>query len=101
MFSIIKKTYMSILYYIEVNTRKSEDNLQDKILQHIYSLLSSDKPKIRSGDLVKSIQNRFKKSPGTIFKILNEYVSKKLLIKEDDTKGGKERIVNYRRNWIK
>jgi hypothetical protein len=100
-YSIIKKTYTSILYYIEVNTRKSEDKLQDKVLQYIYSQLSSDKPKIRSGDLVTSIQNKFKKSPGTIFKILNEYVSKKLLIKEDDTKGGKERMVYYRRNWTK
>jgi len=100
-YSIIKKTYMSILYYIEVNTQRVKDNLQDKILQYIYSLMTSDKPKIRSGELVKLIQGRFRKSPGTIFKILNEYVSKKLIIKEDDTKGGRERIVYYRRNWIK
>jgi len=100
-YSIIKKTYLSILYYIEVNAKVIEDNLQDRILAFIYSLMSEDKPKIRSGELIKSVQNRFKKSQGTIFTLLGEYVSKRLLVKEDNTRGGKERVVYYKKPFTK
>jgi hypothetical protein len=99
-YSIIKKTYMSILYYIEVNTQTVQENLQDKILSYIYNaLLPVENPRMRAGDLVKTIQRQFKKSQATVYKILGEYVDKKLLLKEDQTKGGKERFVYYRRPY--
>lgn len=100
-YSIIKKTYLSILYYIEVNAKVVQENLQDRILAYIYEQMTADKPKIRSGELVKAVQSRFKKSQGTIFTLLGEYVSKKLLIKEDHTKGGKERVVYYKKPYLK
>lgn len=98
-YSIIKKTYMSVLYYIEVNTHTINDNLQDQILSYIYSLMGDNNQGIRAGDLVKSIQGHFKKSQGTVYAILREYTSKKLLIKEDRTKGGTERVVYYKRPY--
>lgn len=98
-YSIIKKTYMSILYYTEVNTRAIQDNIQDKILSHLYTLLPVENPRMRAGDLVKAIQKQFRKSQATVYKIIGEYVEKKLLLKEDHTKGGKERIVYYRRPY--
>lgn len=95
-FSIIKKTYMSILYYVEVNTHLIRENIQDHILTYIRKLINEKNGEIRAGDLVKSIQDNFKKSQGTTYKLLNEYVSKGLLIKEDRTKGGNERVVCYK-----
>src|SRR3989344_2067621 len=98
-YSIIKKTYMSILYYTEVNTKVMQDNMQDKILAYVYTLLPVDNPRMRAGDLIKTIQKQFRKSQATVYKIIGQYVEKKLLLKEDHTKGGKERVVYYRRPY--
>ena len=87
---------MSILYYIEVNTQSIQENMQDKILAYIQTLFTIENPRMRAGDLVSSIQKQFKKSQTTVYKIVRQYVNKKLLIKEDHTKGGKERVVYYR-----
>jgi len=100
-FSIIKKTYMSILYYIEVNTKTISDKLQDKVLTYIYSSMTESNPRIRAGDLIKSIHSRFKISQTTAYTMVNEYLSKKQIIKEDKTKGSKERFVYYKRGFIK
>ena len=90
---------MSILYYTEVNTKVMQDNMQDKILAYVYTLLPVDNPRMRAGDLIKTIQKQFRKSQATVYKIIGEYVEKKLLLKEDHTKGGKERVVYYRRPY--
>lgn len=100
-FSIIKKTYMSILYYIEVNTKTVSEKLQDKVITYIYSLMTESNPRIRAGDLIKSIQSRFKISQTTAYTMVNEYISKKQILKEDRTKGSKERFVYYKRGFIK
>jgi len=101
-YSIIKKAYLSILYYGEVNTSiTSGDSLQEKILSYIYGLMTQDKQEIRSGELIKAVQDRFKKSQKTTFGIIKEFVNKKLLIKEDKSKGGRERRVMYRKPYNK
>lgn len=100
-FSIVKKTYMSILYYIEVNTKVVAEGLQDRILNYVYTLLPDTNSKIRAGDLVRAIQSKFKKSQGTIYTILTKYLSQGIIRKENQPKGTKERVVEYKRGFGK
>ena len=78
-----------ILKIIPIDVRQGDATL----------IIGDNNEGIRAGDLVKSIQSHFKKSQGTVYTILREYVSKKLLIKEDRTKGGTERVVYYKRPY--
>lgn len=93
-FSIIKKTYLSILYYIEINTKEITEGIQDEVLGFIYNELNKT-PKIRSGDLVSRIIKKYKKSGPTIFGLLKEYLKKQLLVRQKGKSGSRERVTYY------
>lgn len=91
-FSIMIKCFDNLLFFLEKNTEENalyEDKDVNK-LRYVFGCLNNQ-PKIRANELVSAMKQKFHLSTTTIYKLLNEWVERECLKKEEgSSEKGKE-----------